>query len=139
MDFLEKLNLIKIMIAKEDERKNAKSSPHFTPFLQNLGLLIEEKSMSNDQLYNYIMEKEGWEAYNSKVRAERQSTEPRNPHDMDNSSSDGYGSSAVSMEDEEVSDEPNDADDYDTEQAEILLSKAEIEVVDWSSRRLIGS
>jgi len=130
IDFLEKILLIKVMLTKEEESKEKQPTPHFMPFLQNIGLLVEEKSMSNDQLYNYLGSKEGWEAYATRVRNERQSIEPRDPYDVDNTSSEGYGS-AVSIEDddEEISDEPNDADDYDTEQAEILLTKADIEAI----------
>jgi hypothetical protein len=45
-------------------------------------------------------------------------------------SDDGYGSAvSMSQEEEEISDEPNDADDYDTDQCEILLTKEEIEAI----------
>jgi len=128
IEFLEKTNLIEIMVSNEEKRKDLKSC-FYVPFLQNIGLLLEEKSMSADQLYNYLGSKDGWEAYATKVRNDLQSVEPKNPYDVENTSSEGYGS-AVSMEEEdELSEEPNDADDYDTEQAEILLTKADIEAI----------
>lgn len=130
IDFLEKIQLIQIMLTKEEESKDQQPSPHFVPFLQNIGLLVEDKSMSNDQLYNYLVSKEGWEAYATRVRNERQSIEPRDPYEVDNTSSEGYGSAvSIDDDDEDISDEPNDADDYDTEQAEVLLTKEDIEAI----------
>jgi len=132
LDFLDKTNIISIMIKKEEEVEGQKAPPHYLPFLQNIGLLLQEKSFSSDELYNHLIKVEGWEAYAQKVRTLRQSIEPRNPYEVDDSTSDGYDS-AISVsqeeEEEEISDEPNDADDYDTDQAEILLSKEEIEAI----------
>lgn len=36
-------------------------------------------------------------------------------------------------EEDDNSDEPNDADDYDTEQCEILLTKDDIEAIGWAN------
>jgi len=136
VEFLDKLNVVTVLMEKEvscsQEEKQAMPQLYL-PFLQNIGLLLQEKADSNELINNYLNKHEGWEAYSSKVRTERRTTEPRNPYEVDNSSSedDGYGS-AVSMsqeEEEDNSDEPNDADDYDTEQCEILLTKDDIEAI----------
>lgn len=130
IDFLDKLDLIKITMTKEAERKG---SELYHPYIQNLAVLLQDKADSNELINTYLNKFEGWETYITKVKNDRRSTEMRNPYEVDNSTSDeeGYGSgvSGSQEEEEDLSEEPNDADDYDTENCEILLTKEDIEAL----------
>jgi len=102
------------------------------PFLHSLGTLLLEKAYSNEELHKFLENSTGWDGYVSMIREERQKLE-RSNLDIDSDSDGPYGNASISISndpsDDIDSDEPNDADDYDTEQAEILLTKAEIEAV----------
>jgi len=130
--FLEETKLIGVLIQKEKENKEQKERSHFMPFLHSLGTLLLEKAYSNEELHKFLESSNGWEGYVSMIREERQKLE-RSPLDIDSDSEGPYGNASISMSNDQSddmdSDEPNDADDYDTEQAEILLTKAEIESV----------
>jgi len=99
------------------------------PFIFSMGSFIQEKGMQEQQVLTVLEKEPGWDAFLRVIAEDRQRSEqtmgPYGEH-----SSNSYNPSEVSDGDDDIeSDEPNDADDYDTDQAEILLSKAEIEAV----------
>lgn len=76
------------------------------------------------QLYSLLANVEGWEDFAAKSHEERLKYTQLNP--FGESFEEDTDDKTMSLS-EESDDSSNDANDYDTDQAEILLSKLEIE------------
>jgi len=132
IQFLQQTEILVYLVSTEKEIRqkieNGGARDLCVPFIFSLGSFIQEKGMLEEQVLGVLEKEPGWDVFLRIINEDRQRAEQTmGPYGEQSSNS--YNPS-VSEGDEDIeSDEPNDADDYDTDQAEILLSKAEIEAV----------
>jgi len=96
----------------------------FTPFIYSLGDALQERGLKNQPIAAFLEQTPHWQAFLNVINEEKQKSERIMGLYEDDAATGEYHT--VSEED---SNEPNDADEYDTDQAEILISKVEIEAL----------
>jgi len=93
------------------------------PFLYKILAALQERQRRTEQLDQFLTSLGGWEDLISALEEELRSMDAHRGRDMASASSHD-----MSVSDESV-ESSNDADDYDSQQAEILLSKADLEAL----------
>jgi hypothetical protein len=146
--FLEKTKLsVKLL---EAEKSTEKPSPLYKPYLHRMIYSIGEISEKSPSLKSELDTVEGWNELLNEVREERKKLEtassaakveeepsffppPAVPDPSELDGSDAYEEGRddddedLNLDDDQDMDSTNDADDYDADQAEILLTKHDIE------------
>jgi hypothetical protein len=129
---------------------DSKPTPLYRPYLHRMIYSIGEISEKSPALKSAVDEIEGWSSLLTEVQEERKSLEsassaakvedeppifqaPAIPDPSELEGSDAYEEGRddddedLNLDDDQDMDSTNDADDYDADQAEILLTKQEIE------------
>jgi len=134
VQFLEKSKILTMLVEadkvnKEKTDLNGPRAQHM-PFIYSLGAAIQEKGTLDETVGKIVGGVENWQVLVAAILDDRQKSEQTlGPYDDNTDSEEPYNPSLSEDDNDLESDEPNDADDYDTDQAEILLSKAEIEAM----------
>jgi len=152
---VEKINLTKTLVDSDklatQAIANQKRPPPFIPYLRRLGYKLHEIGIRSQLLKATVETVQGWQEYiqivleerkkievasqKTKVEEELQAYQPQLGSEVgdQDSDSDSYeeGRDAddedLSLSDDQDMDSANDGEDYDADQAEILLTKQEIE------------
>jgi len=148
VSFLEKTKLSQKLL--ESDKKAEKPAPLYKPYLHRIIYSLGEISEKSPSLKTELEAVEGWNELLTVVKEERKKLEtassaakveeeptffqpPSVPDPSEIDGSDAYeeGRDAddedLNLDDDQDMDSANDADDYDADQAEILLTKQEIE------------
>jgi len=146
--FLEKTKLAHKLL--ETEKSTEKPPPLFKPYLHRMIYSIGEISEKSPTLKTDLDTVDGWNEILNEVKEERKKLEsassaakieeepsnfqpPAVPDPSELEGSDAYEEGRddddedLNLDDDQDMDSANDADDYDADQAEILLTKQEIE------------
>jgi len=133
--FFSQSNLLNFLVAGEKENRDKVERGEmrlmYIPFIFSIGSLIQERANQEDSYVSKSIQKTpDWDVLQKAIMDEKAKTANTvGPYEGDSDSEEPYNPSVSEDENDLESDEPNDADDYDTDQAEILLSKAEIEAI----------
>eukprot|EP01126_Amoeba_proteus_P028407 TRINITY_DN2800_c0_g4_i8.p1 TRINITY_DN2800_c0_g4~~TRINITY_DN2800_c0_g4_i8.p1 ORF type:complete len:395 (+),score=82.24 TRINITY_DN2800_c0_g4_i8:782-1966(+) len=120
-------NLPQVLLEKEKEFRLNLGNFMGIPFLHKIGCAIIERHQQVPELEDHLQSVDGWQDFADEIRTEQIKLERRkNPLERDEDEiDDNDGPTTIS----DSGESSNDADDYDTTLAEVLLSKAEIEAI----------
>jgi len=132
--FLEGSDIMPMLVEAEKNNRlkleQGEVSFMYIPFIFSIGSTIQERAAQDELVLKVVDAVPDWGELQKAIAEERQKSEHTlGPYDDNTDSEEPYNPSLSEEENDLESDEPNDADDYDTDQAEILLTKAEIEAI----------
>eukprot|EP01127_Copromyxa_protea_P005811 TRINITY_DN15664_c0_g1_i1.p1 TRINITY_DN15664_c0_g1~~TRINITY_DN15664_c0_g1_i1.p1 ORF type:complete len:522 (-),score=70.00 TRINITY_DN15664_c0_g1_i1:76-1641(-) len=126
IEYIKKSSLPQALIAHSNDV--TPTTPHvlYAPFIFRIGFILVQRQQTLDTLNSLLNSIDGWEEFATRSIDENNKYLQPNPFG-DSYDDDDTDDKTLSISDEESDDSSNDAHDYDTSQAEILLSKLEIE------------